>query len=195
MLKMIADVRAFHERFRCNIGNQDTPKIFNGPFRARFIREETRETIQALRDDDAEGIVDGLCDLLYVTIGSAIEFGIDLSFVQFEHNPFPSPGMGLMDRRLEWTDRLMGVCDRAAGAIESEAPISSVRVALMFLIYAINAAVRAWGIDIRPFWNEVQRANMAKTPSGSIDVKTIKPPGWLPPNHLPILATQYGLSS
>lgn len=194
MLKMIADVRAFHERFRCNIGDPADPKIFNGPFRSAFIREEAGETLDALRDEDAEGMIDGLCDLLYVTIGSAIEFGIDLSIFSFVHRVFPSPCADLIIRKAYWSDVLKKISDGAAEAIDSNAAIVDVTAHLVVLIFVINSVVNAWGLDIRPFWDEVQRANMSKVPSGSINVKTIKPPGWTPPNHAPILAAQYGLS-
>jgi len=69
--------------------------------------------------------------------------------------------------------------------------IKAVSAALAAEVVLIRDAVRAWGINLRPFWKEVQRSNMAKVPSGRIDVKTIKPPGWRKPALRPILIAQY----
>ena len=46
--------------------------------RYRLIAEEAHETLDAISKDDMVGIVDGLCDLIYVCLGTACEMGIDL---------------------------------------------------------------------------------------------------------------------
>lgn len=46
--------------------------------RASLIEEESLETIAALRNNDLLGTIDGLCDLLYVTYGTAVSMGLDL---------------------------------------------------------------------------------------------------------------------
>ncbi len=191
---MIADVRAFHEKFGSNIGDFSNPKIFNGEFRAKFLIEETLETATALHADDAEEIIDGLCDTAYVAIGAAIEFGIDLSGFAFEFIDEPNPGMELIDAKLPWAFRIKTVGELAAYVIREGRPISVVKGELESVLRTVNGAVLAWGLDVRPFWNEVQRANMEKVPSGAINVKTIKPPGWRGPDHAPILLAQYGLA-
>jgi len=194
MRKMIADVLAFHERFRCHVGDLSSPKIYNGAFRAAFIVEETKETAAALEAEDAIEIVDGLCDTLYVTIGTAIEFGIDLSGWEFDHVDRPEPGMRLIEYKGEWAHDIQRVGILVAEEIVSGGTIGNITIGLETLVRVVNRACETWGIDIRPFWAEVQRSNMAKVPSGSINVKTIKPPGWTPPRMAPILLKQYGLS-
>jgi len=47
-------------------------------FRSRLMIEETAETLQGFADGDLVAVTDGLADDLYVTIGTAISFGIDL---------------------------------------------------------------------------------------------------------------------
>lgn len=49
--------------------------------RARLMTEELGEILKAFVDDDMEGVADGLADLCYVTIGTALQFGIDLPAV------------------------------------------------------------------------------------------------------------------
>lgn len=185
------DVLAFHARFRCRIGNVKSPAVFNGIFRAAFIREESREFTKALAANDAIGMADGLCDLLYVTIGTGIEFGINMAALVPEFpDGEPAPCMELVDRRGFWTDQFQYATRRCVEEIAS-GDVKACAVALAAMVEVIKSAVRAWGINLRPLWKEVHRSNMEKVASGKIDVKTIKPPGWRGPNLGPILIAQY----
>src|SRR5580692_615921 len=44
--------------------------------RLRLMAEELGETAAALHEQDLEKIADGLCDLLYVTVGTAVAYGL-----------------------------------------------------------------------------------------------------------------------
>lgn len=44
--------------------------------RIRLVLEEAGELEDAILDQDLEQILDGLCDLLYVTYGTALTFGL-----------------------------------------------------------------------------------------------------------------------
>lgn len=46
--------------------------------RGHFLKEEARETAEALAADDLIGTIDGLCDLLYVVYGTAVSIGLNL---------------------------------------------------------------------------------------------------------------------
>lgn len=46
--------------------------------RARLLAEECKETIDALEADDWEGVIDGLCDVIYIALGTAESYGVDL---------------------------------------------------------------------------------------------------------------------
>jgi predicted HAD superfamily Cof-like phosphohydrolase len=76
MNRMQQQVEEFHRAFDHPIG--ETPAIRRPELRVDLIREEARETIEAIMRGDLVEAADGLCDLLYVTIGAAIEFGLDL---------------------------------------------------------------------------------------------------------------------
>ena len=191
---MVRDVLAFHQRFGSYIGDPTDPKIFNGDFRAKFIREESKETIDALFANDAAGAIDGICDTLYVTIGSAIEFGINVAEFPFYFLDEPTPTADLFDRKGLWAAEIRRVCGRCADLIDAGESIPLVKAALCGVLWLLNLTVLAWGLDVRPFWDEVQRANLEKVPSGAINKKTVKPPGWRGPDHAPILRAQYGLS-
>ncbi len=72
-----ADVARFHRALRIPVG--ETPAIRRPDLRASLIEEEAEETCNAIVHDDLIGAIDGLCDLLCVTYGAAVEFGINLA--------------------------------------------------------------------------------------------------------------------
>jgi predicted HAD superfamily Cof-like phosphohydrolase len=52
---------------------------------------------------------------------------------------------------------------------------------LLYVAYGMMVAV---GVDVEPYWEEVQRANMEKTSGPKReDGKQLKPEGWREPNH------------
>lgn len=111
MNKMQEQVEAFHRKFDHVIGT--SPQISRPNLRVKLIRSEAKETCDAIEAGDLVEAIDGICDLLYVAIGTAVEFGIDLE----------------------------------------------------------------------PFFDEVHRSNMAKDGGGKdADGKSLKPPGWTPPD-------------
>jgi predicted HAD superfamily Cof-like phosphohydrolase len=71
--------------------------------------------------------------------------------------------------------------------------LGAVADGLADLIYvAIGTAVN-FGIDLRPVWDAVHAANLAKVAGGVIrraDGKTMKPPGWKHPDIAEIVAAQ-----
>lgn len=71
------DVEQFHVALDIPVGI--TPAIRRPELRAELIREEARETVEAIEAGDLVEAIDGLCDLLCVTYGAAVEFGIDLA--------------------------------------------------------------------------------------------------------------------
>lgn len=72
-------VRRFHEKFGQPIIEVPTvPYVTRGDLRIDLMREELDEACTAIVKSDMCEIADGLCDLIYVTIGTALEYGIDL---------------------------------------------------------------------------------------------------------------------
>ncbi len=69
-------VRDFNVKFGATVG--DTPAIRDPELRAALIEEEAKETVDAIRAGDLVAAVDGLCDLIYVAVGAAVAFGVDL---------------------------------------------------------------------------------------------------------------------
>lgn len=54
------------------------PAVDDPKLRATLIMEESTELCEALLEDDAVEIIDGMCDLIYVVLGTAVAYGIDL---------------------------------------------------------------------------------------------------------------------
>lgn len=80
MHKVQRDVKAMHEKFGVPVGDvHERPTVRRGDFRAALIEEEAQETIAALRKGDLVEAIDGMCDLLCVVYGTAVECGVDLA--------------------------------------------------------------------------------------------------------------------
>jgi predicted HAD superfamily Cof-like phosphohydrolase len=71
------EVAEFHAALDIPIG--DTPALRRVDLRCALIAEECRETIEAAENGDLVGAIDGLCDVLYVVYGAALEWGVDLA--------------------------------------------------------------------------------------------------------------------
>lgn len=69
------------EEFRRAMGQVvgTVPALRDGDLVTRLIEEEARETVEAVHRGDLEGAVKELCDLLYVTLGGAVAFGVDIA--------------------------------------------------------------------------------------------------------------------
>jgi Uncharacterized protein conserved in bacteria len=72
-------------------------------------------------------------------------------------------------------------------AIEKDDLVKAID-AMCDLIYVVNGAAVAFGVNLQPFWEEVHRTNMAKK-DGPIDAngKKLKPEDWSPPDIKGIL--------
>lgn len=71
-----ADVLDFHLTFGVTIG--DTPEIRGEALRARLIREEITELLDAISVRNLPAAADAIVDSIYVLIGTAVTWGIDL---------------------------------------------------------------------------------------------------------------------
>jgi phosphoribosyl-ATP pyrophosphohydrolase len=76
MLTIQQDVLEFHKKFGATVGT--TVKLRRRKLRRRLIKEEAKELCKAIKNNNIADAVDGACDLLYVTVGTMIEAGIDL---------------------------------------------------------------------------------------------------------------------
>ncbi len=138
-----------------------------------------------------EQVIDGLCDSMYVTVGAAISFGIDLKLFVPNLSTFPLPREPFECWK-EKAELLLAAkrvaCDSIRPGGVGRGDVNEAAVALSGLAATIGHVAAFYGIPLEEFWKEVQRANMAKV-GGPVrsDGKRLKPPGWVGPNHLPLI--------
>lgn len=110
------DVQQFHRKFGCTIGAD--PALRDADLSAGLIMEEAVETVAAMgfhamaviqdpltgttiwsgekrmEGPDLVEVIDGLCDLLYVTYGAAVRSGVDLEpfFSEVHHSNMRKTG-------------------------------------------------------------------------------------------------------
>lgn len=69
-------VKEFQDYFDGEIADIEDEQVH--AFRMSLINEEKKELIQAIKDNDEVSIMDGLCDLMYVGLGSYVKFNVDM---------------------------------------------------------------------------------------------------------------------
>jgi hypothetical protein len=148
--------------------------------RVALIDEESKETVAAMKVSDPVAIIDGLCDILYVTYGAADVFGLEIDTTCEEEQT--------VDGRCDWPEihgsqnDLLEEANLAMAAIRKQDP-KEMRVCLQSLAVGCwDCAAQGLGIDLRPFFREVHRTNMWKLKGPKReDGKQLKPEGWKPP--------------
>lgn len=76
MNKWQEDVVEFHKKFASVIGN--TPEIRTGHLRKELLVEEVQEFCDAVDDNDIVEAADAIADIIYVALGAAVAFGINM---------------------------------------------------------------------------------------------------------------------
>jgi predicted HAD superfamily Cof-like phosphohydrolase len=71
------DVEEFHRTLDIPIGTN--VEIRRSELRAELIREESQELIHAVERGSLYDAIDGMCDVLVVVYGTAVEWGINLA--------------------------------------------------------------------------------------------------------------------
>lgn len=74
-------VRDFHRVMIGSVVSPDGPARmdeYNGDLRCALIEEEAKEFRTAWDARDRLAMIDALCDLLYVTLGAAVQMGVEL---------------------------------------------------------------------------------------------------------------------
>jgi predicted HAD superfamily Cof-like phosphohydrolase len=78
------DVGEFHRATQLPVGDQRAPEIRNVDLRLDLICEEVGELFDAVAEDDVVAAAGELADVIYVVVGAAVEWGIDLPAVWAE---------------------------------------------------------------------------------------------------------------
>jgi predicted HAD superfamily Cof-like phosphohydrolase/thiol-disulfide isomerase/thioredoxin len=162
------------------------PGLRDQQLRKNLIEEERHEVIDAINHENLAHLAGELSDLLYVVYGSAVTFGLKLPDLSLQHKILP-PAIRFPEVQKSRISRAV------AGliiAIDS-GDLPRVEKNLMTTVMAVARVEADCGLDLAPFFAEVQRANMAKA-SGPVraDGKRLKPPDWQAPDLTGVLAAQ-----
>lgn len=84
MTQLLADVTAFHRAMNSPIGDEPDIDFTRTDLRVSLLDEEVNELKMAIRNGEVVDLADALADIVYVTIGAAVEFGIPLDRVWAE---------------------------------------------------------------------------------------------------------------
>lgn len=85
LVAAVADVRAFHEATGTPALDRPAfPSFERVDLRASLVEEEMAELEAALIERSLPAVADAIADLIYVLIGTALEFGISLDRVWAE---------------------------------------------------------------------------------------------------------------
>lgn len=74
-------VAEFHAMVGAAVRDEPIVDVPGAHMRVEFVEEEARELREAVDAGDVAGVADALADLLYVTYGAALHFGIPLDEV------------------------------------------------------------------------------------------------------------------
>lgn len=79
---MYQDVKAWHEAFGATVNDSPVlPTADDKRLRLSLMWEEMGEVERAMNDQDIVGIADGIADLIWVALGTAITYGIPIDKV------------------------------------------------------------------------------------------------------------------
>lgn len=82
MKSLLQDVRAFHEACDVPVATSlGFPSRERIELRQRLLREEYLEWLAAVSERDMVEVADALADMVYIIVGTALEFGIPLDRV------------------------------------------------------------------------------------------------------------------
>lgn len=153
------------------IGSQEVlstykhPSTKLGKFRLRLINEEINgknELIDSIDIDNAVGIIDGLCDILYVTYGAMAAFGIQPIEYNAQADADPSkPSILDMGSAWYYTKHIKGAHEQLERGLLSTDE-KTVRSALNNLVSSVFDLGNASNYNLNAAFAEVHASNMSK---------------------------------
>jgi len=209
-------VRAFHEKFDVRAPKRATwAEERVRELRWSLMLEELDETVEAFEKGPlamAE-VCDGLVDLLYVTYGTAVSYGMDAhpeiglfntNYVTIRYarsigrsaSSLPSPRFPSVEECQDISFRLRKGLEALVAPMSVEVPQEEhwgvLIKGIADLLFESFWTLALMNVRVEPLFAEVHRTNMAKegTDNTRHDGKILKPPGWKPPDLERLLKEQ-----
>ena len=156
------------------VGKQDVNITFRflstkvAMFREALINEEingVNELVHSVENDDIVGVLDGLCDILYVTYGAMATYGSMLD-IHSDINMFGTNriGTGKIDTRHGASNHIKDIQSSYKKLVVSSQTGHSTGIvdALNALVLWSNEMARRWNLDLVGAFEEVHASNMSK---------------------------------
>lgn len=144
-------VTEFHRAFGHAISEPWTPE--RADFRAALIMEECGELVSAVLLGNRENIAQELADLAYVTIGTAVTFGLSCAPLEIDHRKT------LRARCLTLRDLL------------TVGNLHGIEVGISWVIHALYDVALEHRVDLAAAITAVHTANMTKMPANGEPTK------------------------
>jgi NTP pyrophosphatase (non-canonical NTP hydrolase) len=160
--------------------------------RQRLLLEELGEVAQAVHEGNLVDIADGLCDLLYVTMGAAAAVGLALEDswpMMTARLPAAAPEDGGQPAHLA---QLAGVVVEIVAILNERFNEVWYRTRFAACVKHVAYVAYDFNIDLRRCYLEVHRSNLSKRLGGASDGLKYgngnpKGAGYTPPDLAPIL--------
>lgn len=140
------------------------PSTKLGRFRLRLINEEIcgkNELIDSLEKDNAVGVLDGICDVLYVTYGAYASFGVDAPTMSTEFVTTDTGNILPMHEALNLVRYVKDSYEQLERGLTS-GDKKTIFAALSHLLINTIALARASNFDLIGAFEEVHASNMSK---------------------------------
>lgn len=171
LANMQSDVAAFHKFFGLspNTVPTDIPQD-RRLLRRSLIAEENSELWIAVSRFDMIETADAICDLLYVTLGTRVEFGLSPPPASFALNVSPTIAFPDTDKLRSFKDAITRRMQTLSVALsvtlpDGYAPLGAIDDATFTVARSLCGFSAALGIPVIQCWNEVHRSNMTKAES------------------------------
>jgi len=179
-------VREFHETYDCRISDVPTLDVPEKELRLNLIVEEVHELRDAIREDDLVETFDALLDIIWVTYGALLTFGLDKNA-----DGDIEPTQPLTPQEL--IAELVYECHRLDTALMVFEDINHVYSSLLRILELCYGAILTFGLPFEQGIEEVARSNRSKLGLDGkpiyreSDRKVLKGPNYSPPDLKRIL--------
>ena len=157
--------------------------------RTQLILEELRETHAAMLAGDLVEAADGLADLAYVVVGTAVAYGLPIA------DAYGMPGCRRSPDATDASALARNALPHLMMAVDAMArgDLFILEAALEALNRTVAKSAASIGIPLREVFAEVQRSNMTKSQGKDIGPAKYPPGGKGPDYRPPNIASVLGL--
>lgn len=179
--KMQDLVKEFHQVYGHPIFENWSDESFykTRKLRVDLITEEFTELTKALYESDKIEMIDGLMDLLYVTYGAALCFGMHLNDPKIECMPYVTEPLEnkiniwkIAHEKVKFqVESVINSIESVYDIDETKDDIDNIEFDLQSLVENICLMTSLMNVDVNRAFNEVHISNMTKVCSNEMEAK------------------------